>query len=127
MLLYGVKVLEQAEDPPSQVTLEAASELAVVLALASAPKRVGLCLGMEVHAPHDDGVKSSIELTIPTAIQSVTNDLSGRSWDRCHAGEGGESSLRTQASTVRPGADDLGRADRADARLLDEDGSKFSN
>src|SRR5215470_6981931 len=96
------------------MTLEAASDLAVVLALASAPKRVGLGLGMEVHAPHDDGVKkSSIELTIPTAIQSVTNDLSGRSGDLCHAGRRGESSLRPEASMVRPGADDLGRADRA--------------
>ena len=28
---------------------------------------------------------------------------------------------------VRPGADDLGRADRADARLLEEGRSKFTN
>jgi hypothetical protein len=58
------------------MTLEAASDLAVALALASAPKPVGLGLAMEVHAPHNDGVRSSIELTILTAIQSVTNNLS---------------------------------------------------
>jgi hypothetical protein len=57
------------------VTFEAALDLAVTLAFGSTSKPVRLALGVEVHAPRDDGVKSSIELTITTPIQSVTGDL----------------------------------------------------
>jgi hypothetical protein len=82
------------------MTLKAAPNLALALAFASAPERVGLCLGVEVHSPHDDGVESSVELTIPTSIESVPDDLPRRSRNRCDASEGGERSLRMQASTV---------------------------
>jgi len=77
--------LKQAEDPSRKVTLQAAPDLAVTLSFSSAPKPVGLALGVEIHPPDDDGVEGSVELTIAASVKSVADDLTRRSGDRCHA------------------------------------------
>src|SRR5215470_14197315 len=62
------------EDPSRKVTLQAAPDLAVTLSFSSAPKPVGLVLGVEIHPPDDDGVEGSVELTITCAVpQSHSN------------------------------------------------------
>ena len=59
------------------MTFEAALDLAVALAFSSTAMCVGLAFGVEVHAPHDDGVQCRIQLTIATPIESMTDDLAG--------------------------------------------------
>ncbi len=62
-------------------------------------------------------MQGSVGLAVAAAVQAVPDDLSGGGWDRRGAGERGVGGLGSEAASMRPGAEELGGADHADARL----------
>jgi len=76
--------------------LQAPLDLMGSLALGSTPGGVGTGVGIVAQPRKDDGVQSTVELTVPGAVQPVTSDLPGRDWDRAGPGQSRERRLGAQ-------------------------------
>jgi hypothetical protein len=75
----------------------------------------GLCVVRE--AREYDRVQGAVELPVTATVDAVEDDRPRRGGDRRDAGQGGKRRLGAGPAAVRPGAEDLCRADRTDARL----------
>src|SRR4051812_34224625 len=108
---------EDAEQAAGEVALEAALDLAWGFALGEAPRGVGAGGGVVLEAGERDGMQRAVELAVAGAVESVADRLARGGGDGCRAGEHGKRAVVAQPAVVRPGAVELGGADRADAGL----------
>ena len=81
---------EELEQAPSQVTFQAALDLAQALAFGDPPARVDLSFGVVSQATDHDEVNGPVELPIAATVQAMAVYLAGGALDGCHAGEGSE-------------------------------------
>ena len=81
-------------------------------------------------AGEHDRVQGAVELAVAAAVEAVADGLAGAAGDRGCAGEARERGFGAESAGMRPGDEELGGGDRADAvvakqlwrELLDEDG-----
>ncbi len=80
-LLYPVKphrrsgVVEVAVEASGEVSLEAAADLAVCLALGAPSVGVGTGLGVMRHADHGDDVQGAVETPVAAAVEPVAGGV----------------------------------------------------
>ena len=74
-----------------EVALEEACCVAACFAFGDAPFDVVAGCGVVLAAVQDDGVQCAVELAVTAAAESVPCCLAAGGWDRCDAGEPGES------------------------------------
>src|SRR3954453_19167613 len=108
---------EDAEQAAGEVALEAALDLAWGLALGEAAGGVGAGGGVVLETGERDGVQRAVELAVAGAVEAIADRLARGGGDWCRAGEHRKGAVVAQAPVVRPGAVELGGADRADAGL----------
>jgi hypothetical protein len=91
-------------------------DLGVGLLVGASPGEVMLGgLVAQDHAPVHDGVLGTVELAVAEAVETVTADAAGGCLQRADPGERGEGGFGAASASVRPGDDQMGRADRTDA------------
>ena len=71
--------------------------------------------------------RALFELAVSAAAEPVSCCLAAGGWEWCDAGEPGEACFRVDAAVVRPGDDQLGGDDRADAGLVEQLGGDGSD
>jgi hypothetical protein len=119
--------LEESVEVAGEVALEAADRVAAGLAVVLAALEVGDRGGVVLAAAEQDGVEGAVELAVAAAVESVADGLAGAGRDRGGAGEASEGGLVADPAGVRPGDDQLGGADRADAGLGEQGGCELAD
>jgi hypothetical protein len=69
---------------------------------------VGDLCGVCAFACDEDHVQCAVEFAVAASVEAVADRLVGGGRDRCCAGEPGEGCFGGDASSVRPGEDELG-------------------
>src|SRR6202521_4055554 len=126
-LLCLVNAIEEPEQLPGKVPLEAASNVSSGLPFCGATSDVIACGLVVAAASEDDDVESRVELAVAAAIEPMTDGLSGGSGDRSDPGQGGKGGLIGQASGMRPSDQDLSCTEGADAGLGAQAGCELLN
>jgi len=103
-----------------EVALEQSCGFAAALAVGDATGDVGLRGRVVLAAVEHDRVERTVELAITAAAESVSVRLSAGGGDRCDAGEAGEGGFGADASSMRPGDDQLRADDRPDTGLVEQ-------
>ena len=65
-------------------------------------------------------MEGAVELAVAAAAEAVPGGLAAGGGDGCDAGEAGEAGFGAEPAAVRPGDDQLGGDDRADAGLVEQ-------
>ena len=88
-----------------------------VLAFGAAALDVGEGGRVAAHPGDGDDVDGAVELAVAEAVEPVAVGPAGGDWDRGRTGQHRERCLAADPPGVRPGQQDLGSAERADAVL----------
>lgn len=112
------RALEEPEDVSCVVPLQAPHRFSLGLAIDGSASEVLPCLGMDLRSRHDCGVKGAVELPVAAAGEAMPSlILPGRGLQGGGSSEAGEGCFVTTTPRVRPGDEDLGCDERADAGL----------
>src|SRR5439155_25186671 len=109
------RVFEEPVEVSGEVALEAAGGLAAAFPFLDSTLDVVDRRSVHSASGNDDLVKCSVELSVAAAVEPVADRLAGRGGDRGGAGEPGECGLADHAVAGRPGAQELGGEQWADA------------
>jgi hypothetical protein len=71
-------------------------------------------------------VQCAVEFAVAASVEAVADRLAGRGRDRCCAGEPGEGCFGGDASSVRPGEDELCGGVRSNAWLFEQVWCEFA-
>jgi hypothetical protein len=117
--------LEQSEEVAGEVALEEADRFAFALSLAPSTLDVGDRARVVLASCDHDLVQDGVEFAVAAAVEPVTDRLAGGGRDRWRAGQAREGGFAAEASLVGPGNECLRGADRPDAALVEQCGSKL--
>jgi hypothetical protein len=107
--------LELPVELAGHIADQAASDLAVGLALGPSSLGVGPGRWVIAQPGQDDQVQGLVEVTVPRPVESVADGLAAGGGDGCGAAEHGEGGVRATAASMGPSAQDGGSDDRADS------------
>jgi hypothetical protein len=102
------------------VAFEAAFDLAWCLAFGGFLGGVGAGGWIVLETCEDDRVQGAVELAFTAAVEAIAHGLAGGRGDWCGAAEHRERAIVAEPAGVRPGAEQLRGADRADADLVQQ-------
>ena len=94
-----ITLLPQAPNCSGDVALESTHRLALALALRDLPIEIGAGLFRMMSLREDDSVQDRVEPTIAASVEAMTNQASGRRFERCGAGVGRELCVGVEAVT----------------------------
>jgi len=96
---FRITLLPQAPNCSGDVALESTHRLALALALRDLPIEIGAGLFRMMSLGEDDSVQDRVEPTIAASVEAMTNQASGRRFERCGAGVGRELCVGVEAVT----------------------------
>ena len=117
-LSAGMKGVESSVQVTSEIALEAPTNLSRSLALRRSPVNVLLGAGIVGHPDYDGHMQCTIETTIATTVEPMSDSVSRRRWDGIDSGKGSERSLGTHSPRMRPDGVDDCSIDRSDPGLF---------
>ena len=97
-------VLEESVKLAGDIADQAASDLAVGLAIGAASLRVGAGRRVMAQPGQDNHVQGLVELPVPGAVESNPDPLARGGGDRRRAAQHGEGGVGAAATPMRPGA-----------------------
>jgi hypothetical protein len=114
------RILEEPVEAAGEVALEAAERFAPALALLDPPVDVGVGWWVHTASGYQDLVERPVEFAVAATVKVMSDRLAGGGRDRGDAGETGECFLARHATLMRPRDDELGGAERADSRPVEQ-------